>query len=228
MAFLRYELHFHTSEVSSCSKVTAADSVGWYKDKAYDGIVVTDHYTRQYFEEDDESSWEEQVDRYLSGYQLAVRTGRPLGLNILPGLEIRFDENNNDYLVFGIDRAFLIAYPELYKLGIRSFHELTHKNNMLVYQAHPMRNGMTVINPLRVDGLEGYNGNPRQTSRNDIATLWAQKHDMRCISGSDFHQQGDEGRGGVIFNQPVLSQQDLVAALASQAYTLITTDDDAY
>lgn len=226
MALLKYELHFHTSEVSSCSKVSAADSVGWYRAQNYDGIVVTDHYTRQYFEEDDESSWEEKIDRYLCGYRLAVQAGQPLGLNILLGLEIRFDENNNDYLVYGMDRDFLIANPELYKLGIRSFHELTRRNNLLVYQAHPMRNGMTVINPLRVDGLEGYNGNPRQTSRNDIASLWAKKHDMRCISGSDFHQPGDEGRGGVVFKRPVLRQQELIAALASQDYTVITTEDE--
>ena len=225
MAHLRYELHYHTAEVSSCSKVSAADSVYLYRNKDYEGIVVTDHYTRQFFEQVDDISWDEQIDRYLSGFDLAARTGSLLGMDVLPGMEIRFDDNYNDYLVYGIDRAFLLDNPELYKLGIRSFHELAKQNNLLVYQAHPMRNGMTIVNPRRLDGLEGYNGNPRHDSRNDIAGIWAKKYELPILSGSDFHEYGDEGRGGVVFSHPVQDRQTLVAALANQAYTLIIPAD---
>jgi hypothetical protein len=33
-------------------------------------------------------------------------------------MEIRFPENENDYLVFGLDESFLFEHTYLYKLGL--------------------------------------------------------------------------------------------------------------
>lgn len=40
---MKIELHMHTSEVSSCGKVPAAEMVRLYKEMGYDAITVTDH-----------------------------------------------------------------------------------------------------------------------------------------------------------------------------------------
>lgn len=36
-------------------------------------------------------------------------------------------------------------------------------------QAHPFRNGLKIVDPKHLDGIETYNGNPRHDSRNEIA-----------------------------------------------------------
>lgn len=221
MSAYRYEVHFHTSEVSTCASVSAAQSIPVYKGLGYAGVVVTDHYTRQFFEPISDLNWTKQVDRYLAGYDLAAESGARSNLTVLPGMEIRFDENNNDYLVYGLDRQFLIEHPRLYQLSIRSFHQLAQQNNLLVFQAHPLRNSMTIVNPRWLDGIETCNANPRHDSRNDMAVLWAQKFGLPAVSGSDFHDPGDEGRSGMDFDYPLPDNPTLVMALANQAYQLI-------
>jgi hypothetical protein len=218
----RYEVHFHTSEVSSCATVSASQSIRAYKDLGYAGVVVTDHYCRQFFEGVAALNWERQVDCYLAGFDLAAGVGRQINLAVLPGMEIRFDENQNDYLVYGLDRRFLIDNPHLYQMNVRSFRKLAQKSQLLVFQAHPLRNGMTIVNPLWLDGFETINANPRHDSRNDIAAIWAKKFGLPAISGSDFHEPGDEGLGGLDFAGYLADNRALVAALASRSYSLVT------
>ena len=98
-----------------------------YKAAGYDGIVVTDHYHRGYFEKNfysrqaKQATWSEKIDKYLSGYKGALEAGKRLGLTVLLGMEIRFDGSSNDYLVYGVDEAFLRENPELYSLGLSNF-----------------------------------------------------------------------------------------------------------
>jgi hypothetical protein len=221
MTVCRFEVHYHTQEVSICASVPAAESVIWYSRLGYDGLVVTDHYTRQFFERIRADDWINAVDAFWAGYAQAERAGRTVGLTVLPGMEIRFDENNNDYLVYGLTRQFLLEHPRLFEMNIRSFGTLARRHNMLVYQAHPLRNTMTIIRPQWLDGIESHNGNPRHDARNDIAALWAHKHSLKELSGSDFHNPGDEGRGGLAFIEPITDNPSLVMALSDQAYTLV-------
>ena len=44
MQLYRYETHTHTSEVSKCSRITAAELVRFYKKCGFDGICITDHF----------------------------------------------------------------------------------------------------------------------------------------------------------------------------------------
>lgn len=45
----KYELHCHTSEVSRCAASSAKEAVEYYKNRGYDGIVITNHYSPQTF-----------------------------------------------------------------------------------------------------------------------------------------------------------------------------------
>ena len=55
------EMHFHTSEISVCGRVPAAEGVRAYKKKGYDALVVTDHFHSDYFDSlPEELSWAER------------------------------------------------------------------------------------------------------------------------------------------------------------------------
>lgn len=221
MANCKFELHFHTSEVSFCGKISAETGTRLIHAQGYAGIVVTDHYTPEYFARLRRLSWPEQVDRYLQGYRNALRIGKVLGMVVLPGMEIRFGENNNDYLVYGFDIDFLLTNPHMYKLGIERFSALASKYKLLVYQAHPFRDGMVRAETSLLHGIEGYNSHPHHNSRNGQAMEFARKNNLPVISGSDIHDQEQAGRSGVIFNVPVTDQPSLLKALRVNNYRMI-------
>lgn len=222
MSKRKFELHFHTSEVSFCGRMSAVTGIRLIHDHEYSGVVVTDHYTPEYFAGLSHLEWPEQIDNYLRGYHEALREGRNLGLTVLLGMEIRFSENDNDYLVYGIDRNFLLDNPHLYKLGISKFSRLAPKNDLLIYQAHPFRNRMTRADTSLLHGIEGYNSHPQHNSRNERALKFARDNNLPVISGSDIHDREHVGRGGVIFTTEVPDQQALVRALRDNKYRLIT------
>lgn len=209
----KYDTHVHTWEVSPCGKIKAAEGIKLYKKRGYSGLVITDHYSETVFESLDGDSWEEKIEQYLSGYRAALREGRKEGMDILLGAEITFIDSLNDYLVFGIDEEFLKEYPELYKINLRKFRELVKGKDILVFQAHPFRPGMKAADPLLLDGVEVYNGNPRHDSRNHLAYSFAQENRLKVISGSDFHQLQDLARGGIILPERVSSSREFVKLL---------------
>ncbi|MDF2537382.1 MAG: transposase [Herbinix sp.] len=209
----RWDTHVHTSEVSQCGNIKAQDGVRLYKEAGYSGIVITDHYYSGFFQKLPDMTWEEKIEQYLQGYKKALAEGINLGLTVLLGIEIRFTENPNDYLVFGMTEEFLLANPEGYTLGLKDFKKLIDEEDMLLFQAHPFRSGMVVADPKELDGVEIYNGNARHNSHNDKALAFARENGLLMSSGSDFHETEDLSRGGIIFTQEIRTNHDFLQAL---------------
>jgi predicted metal-dependent phosphoesterase TrpH len=210
------DTHVHTDEVSPCGKVTARRLVNLYKEAGYDGIVITDHYYEGFFATLPDWEWSRKVDAFLEGYRKARAQGEKVGLDVFLGAEFRFTEHENDYLVYGIDREFLVAYPCLYDLGLAEFRQLIHNRGILVYQAHPFRTGMIPAKPALLDGVEVFNGNPRHDSLNRLALEFARKNGLKMSSGSDFHQVEDLAGGGVVLNERITSHAKLVELLQTE------------
>ncbi len=215
----KYELHCHTSPVSACSRFAVQAMVDTYIEKGYDGIVITNHINSQTFLEQSSSRWKDLIKYFLSDYKEAVAyaDGR---LTVLLGLEIRFMENNNDYLVYGIDEKFLKKHEHMMHIGRREFSKLVRKSGFLFFQAHPFRNGMTVTDPSLLDGIEIYNAHPRHDSRNDVAELWQKKHGLLCSAGSDAHELGDVS-SGIYTDIEIKDNQTLVEVLKSGSFEII-------
>ena len=212
-------MHCHTDEVSACGKVPAEELVEMYIQKGYDGIVITDHINASTFLDYEEENWEEKINYFLKGYKDAVEAAKGR-IKILLGLELCRSGSRNDYLVYGITEEFLRKYNnesvQLMNMSVKELSQLFRENGMLFFQAHPFRNGLKVVPPEYLDGIETYNGNPRHASRNDIASLWAKKYNLLEVSGSDFHQIDDIARGGIIFDGEINSQEDLINAIKSR------------
>jgi predicted metal-dependent phosphoesterase TrpH len=183
--------------------------VDYYKKAGYDGIIITDHYFDGYFESLSCSRWDDKVDCYLSGYKAAVEEGERVGLRVYLGMEIRFEEGPEDYLVYGIDEEYIRENPELYRHTLESYRESIKGTDILIFQAHPYRKGLKVADPTLLDGIEIMNGNPRHDSHNDLALAFAEKHGLMMTAGSDAHQLEDVGRGGIMICDCVSSSKEL-------------------
>jgi len=214
METFKYELHLHTVEVSSCGHEKARDIVNFYKEKGYQGMVITDHFHEKYFRSLGNMKWEDKIDLYHSGFREAFDEGEKLGMDIFWGIELRFTDHVNDYLVYGLDDDFLKSHENMYEYTLSDFYNIVKDNDhILIYQAHPYRPGQSRANPAFLDGMEIYNGHPRHNSRNDKAQAFANKHQLLFLSGSDFHREGDEASGGIITTTRIKSPLELIHTL---------------
>lgn len=217
MTFLT-ELHAHTSEVSRCAHLNAAGVVDRYLAAGYTTLVVANHFNN-YTLDTAGSDWQTRAAYYINGWKAAKdhAAGR---MHVLLGMEIRFPENGNDYLVFGMDEAYLLAHPFLYDMNLRDFSELVRRDGLLIIQAHPFRNGMTVMRPELLDGYEVYNGHVGHDSRNPIARSWCRMNGKIPTSGSDFHDPTSVIDAGIRTDTPVTDMKQLCEILRSGAYTV--------
>lgn len=207
-----WETHAHTAEISPCGEVPAARLAQLYIEAGYTGVVVTNHLCEYGLGRVKDRPWQEQIDWFFAGADM-VREAAGDRLRVLTGAELRFTENINDYLVFGMTKEWLLAHPDVFSMGVQRFHEEAQANGFLLVQAHPFRNGMTVANPQHLDGVEVYNGHIGHDSRNDIAAAWARKYGLFATSGSDFHQEPHAARGGIITKRDIRTMDDMIAAI---------------
>lgn len=214
MKTYKIETHVHTAEVSPCGTISAPDIVKLYKDAGYDAVIITDHYSEgYYFNNLSNKTWEEKINHFLSGYRMAYKKGMEIGLNVILGIEICFRDYWKDYLIYGIDENFLYENPELYSYSIEEFVTRKKTKDMLIYQAHPYRNDIGIHAHGYIDGVEVYNGNPRHDSSNHLAYAYAKEHNLKMISGSDFHQLEDLGRSGIITSTNASNSKEFVRLL---------------
>ncbi|WP_308529369.1 transposase [uncultured Oscillibacter sp.] len=194
-----FDPHTHTAETSKCGHLPAAEVVDRYVRHGFSGLVVTDHLHPEYLSRiDTNHDWNAVCDHYLSGYRASKQRGDEVGFRVLLGAELRFPENDNDYLVYGIDEAWLRSNPYVCCMSAREFFQKFH-DQVLIIHAHPYRDGNTTVFEDAVHGTEIINGNPRHDNYNDRALELARRHpEYYRLAGSDTHEDGDEARAGVI------------------------------
>ncbi|MBQ9760217.1 MAG: PHP domain-containing protein [Clostridia bacterium] len=215
------ELHAHTAEVSPCAKMKARDVVDAYIEAGYSTLVITDHFC-DYVINNAGATWTQKIDHYLAGYRRAKEYAGDR-LNVLLGLELRFEGSSNDYLMFGVTEEFLYSHPELHKMKLNRFRPFAIQNDIFINQAHPFRNSLDIVKPNLLDGMEVFNATPTSShdSRNDIANLWAQRFGLIRTSGSDFHGTDHRTLSGIMTDERITSSEQLVAILRSETHTLI-------
>lgn len=221
MGFFKFDPHLHTAETSKCGRIPAAKLVDTYHARGYQGIAITDHLHETYISllycYDD---WDTCVDRFMDGYRRAKARGDEIGLSVIFGIELRFLENDNDYLIYGADEQFLRAHPYLHRMGHQAFYD-AFKDEVLIISAHPFRENNQVVYPDCVHGIELVNCHPDHANCNEQALLLAkQKPSLYRLCGSDTHRKGDEALGWVLFENPIHDSLDYKKAVESRRYTL--------
>ena len=209
------ELHLHSTEVSRCCDCPTEISARRYAEAGYTTVTVTDHLNPAFRREGE--AWEACVLRLMSGYETFRRllAGR---VHVLFGFELRLAENDNDYLVFGLGRDFLLENPDLMLLNLPSAAKRIHEAGGLIYQAHPFRNRMTVTDPKDLDGVEIFNAHNGHDSRNELAYAFARHHGLAGIAGSDYHHLCNAPSAGILTEAPITCEEELLSILREGKY----------
>ncbi len=187
MSFL-YETHMHTCLSSRCGKSTGKEHVRKYKDLGFTGIIVTDHFFGGNCAVPRELPWKEKINEFCRGFEDAYEEGQKIGLDVFFGWEQGYGDD--EYLVYGLDKLWLMNHPEIESCSRKRQLELVHEGGGAVIQAHPfrMRDYMQYIRlGIRYcDGAEVANAGNNDVN-DTYAYHYAQEFHLVMTSGSDNH-----------------------------------------
>jgi 3',5'-nucleoside bisphosphate phosphatase len=190
------EMHCHSAEHSSCSRIPAVELVRQVRAKNLQGLVLTDHHYLWSAAELD---------------QLRRAAEVPAEFLILSGQETNVPLYG-DLLVYGAPAAIPRGTP----LGeIRSRYP-----EAAIVWAHPYRDGREpALEQLRselLDGIEIFNSNHTVRGNSRALQAWRELG-FTATAGTDTHASGYAGIYPTQFQIPVASLEDLVAALKGGA-----------
>lgn len=212
------EMHAHTLPVSPCSDVYPEEMVQIYHEKGYHAIVIANHFIHELMEG---LTKEEAINRFVSNFEEAKKAGEQYDINVIMGMELRFTENTNDYLIYGVDNNILsVCYDYLTK-GVETFRKEVELAKSVFVQAHPFRSGMVLCNPALLDGIESFNLHPNHNSRVGLAARYADENNFAVTTiGSDFHHKnrGHEAVSALRTRKVPKDSFDLAAILKSGDY----------
>lgn len=181
----RIELHAHTNPASHCGKATPEELVQLYLDAGFDAVVITNHFSHAAL---GDLSREAFVEGQLSDYERACKAAQGTKLKIYLGVEARFDEDNNDYLLYGVNREILGKIYDYLEKGLAAFRKEVKLPGSVLIQAHPFRDGCVPAEGKLLDGVEVFNMHPNHNPRSALAALYAKEQSISLtVAGTDFH-----------------------------------------
>ncbi len=220
----KYETHMHTSQGSACGQTTGAQHIRFYKDQGYQGIFITDHFFRGNTAIPRSGAWKDRIDQFCSGFEDAWNEGQKVGLDVFFGWEQNYQ--GDEYLIYGLDKQFLLDHPEAEHWTRREQFEQVHAAGGCVIQAHPFRM-RGYLNAIRVcdvfaDGVEVANAG-NTPAQDAYASRYAKAKGLYTIAGSDNHHSAENTvLFGVGLEKKLTSSADFARhILAKKPHTLL-------
>jgi predicted metal-dependent phosphoesterase TrpH len=210
----RLELHALTSPVSECADLPPREVIRRYADAGVHGLALTNHLWPGLL-----PRARDAVKFYMDDFRAAREEGERLGVRVYLGAELRFEENANDYLVYGIDENWVKRAIRYFPLGIeRYLRDFQHGRSVIV-QAHPFRFGMVPVPGM--DGAEVFNMHPNHNSRDGLASVYAREHGLIPTAGTDYHHAGHEALGLTLSKTLPADTFELADLLRSRDYLFL-------
>ena len=206
------ELHAHSFPVSACGELRSHEVVAAYKQAGATSLVLTNHLNPLWISDDPDAAAEEYLSDYLCAKESAAGD-----INVILGVEIRFPENDNDYLIYGVEEDDVKEFIKLLPYGIKNFYKEVKSDKNIIVQAHPFRKNM-VLAPLdSIDGIESLNMHPNHHAKPSIAFKYAKENNLLVTGGSDFHHKGQHALCFMRTEKEMKTSLDVAEALRSRS-----------
>lgn len=217
-----YDLHVHTKEVSPCGWLSIEEMAGLYKKSGYQGFCLTNHFHREFLMKTEGMSWEERANRFLMPWKKGKNLCRD-NFDVILGMEIRFLDDPNDYLLYGVPEDLFKNEGENWlSMNLESFYH-RYQKQFLIIQAHPSRTGSS--QPASVNllhGMEAVNTSPRHDNGNEETQTIIKEHPaLLATAGSDSHRTEDVGLAGILTEKRIRTGDELAELLKTKAYLLM-------
>lgn len=207
-----YETHLHTWPVSKCARAEVRETLEFYKEMGYAGVFITNHFIDSNINVDKSLSYKEKIEFFCSDYEAALPIARELGIDVFFGFENSY--KGTDFLVYGLDKAWLLAHPEIADMKKSELLPYFMDASALVIHAHPFREAVYIdhirLFPRAVHGVEVYNA-CRTEFENEMAAQYAKNYGLVPFAGSDNHRGGAQTKfGGMQSTPPLVDEADFV------------------
>ena len=221
-----YETHLHTSPVSKCAKASVRECLEFYKSLGYDGVFITNHFLDGNINCDSALPYNEKIEFYFSDYEEGVRIGKELGISVFLGIESSY--KGTDFLIYGLDKAWFLAHPEIMGMKRSQFLATLMDAGALVIQAHPYREASYIdhirLFPRHVHGVEIYNASCRDFE-NSMAEHYVKQYGLIPFAGSDNHRAAQQTvLYGMRSEAPVKDEADFISKIKSGEMTPFRRD----
>ena len=209
------DLHAHSSGISLCCRIDARDVLIIAKEMGIDGVVLTNHYPKYYVGDGNANAF---AKKYVEEFHYAKRLGDELNVKVFFGIEVSAELYPNVHLlIYGVDEDFPVKYPDMYDYTQEKLYNVVHENGGILVQAHPFRNGTTVLDVNYLDGVE-INCHPLYgTSCSDELIKIAAEHGLILTCGGDYHADTYRPICGTYIDDGIDSGVGIGRFLASQS-----------
>ena len=201
------ELHAHSFPVSGCGDFSAEEVVEIYKSAGASSLCLTNHLGP--------GNADLGAEYYLEDFYKA-REAASAALNVILGVEMRFEGSSNDYLVYGVSEEDIPRFIELVPHGIENFYKEVKSERNVIIQAHPFRKGVTLAPLDSIDGIESFNIHPGHNSRVGIGARYAKLKDLLVTGGTDFHHEGHQALCLMRSKEEMKNSYDVAEAIKSR------------
>lgn len=221
-----YETHLHTSPVSRCADKTVRESLEFYKKMGYEGVFITNHFIDANIGIDKSRPYAEKIEFYFSDYEQGLIIGKEIGLKVFCGIETTYQ--GADFLVYGLDKAWFLAHPEI--MDMKKSEQLLFfiENGALVIHAHPFREASYIdhikLYPRCVHGVEVIN-TCRTDFENKMAKMYAESYNLLEFAGSDAHHAENHEKGklaGMCSDTPIENENDFILRVKNNEMQIFT------
>ena len=221
-----YETHLHTSPVSKCAKASVRECLEFYKSLGYDGVFITNHFLDGNINCDSALPYNEKIEFYFSDYEEGVRIGKELGISVFLGIESSY--KGTDFLIYGLDKAWFLAHPEIMGMKRSQFLATLMDAGALIIQAHPFREASYIdhirLFPRYVHGVEMYNAGCCEFE-NFMAEHYVKQYGLIPFAGSDNHRAAQQTvLYGMRSEAPVKDEADFISKIKSGEMTPFRRD----
>ena len=218
----KYETHTHSSEASACATNDILKMLKKYHSLGYTGIILTNHFFNGNTCVPRNMPWESKIELFFSPYEKAKIKAKEYDMDVFFGLEYNYYAT--EFLVFGIDKTFLLSHPEIMSLPLADFCNLVHKNNGFIVHAHPYREAPYIseirLFPELVDAVEVINGSHAGTDFDEKAKQYSSKYNLLETAGSDAHNIKHSMFCGMEFEHRLKDINDFISSVKKREYSL--------
>ena len=211
------DLHAHSSKISWCCQITGDEVINRAINCGIDGIVLTNHYQKYYFNDGDSLSF---AKRYIEEFYDVKSYGDKIGFKVFFGLEVTLHKYDDSHvLIYGVDEDFVLKYHDMYNYDLEYLFKIVHENNGILVQAHPYRKSMDGLLDLNyLDGIEVnchplYNGT-HFDKLSDIAS----NYNKILTCGGDYHADTYRPKCGVYLPDEITDTFKMVTYLTNVNY----------
>ena len=202
-----FDLHAHTQAISKCCRLPAEKILETAKNNGIDGIVLTNHYQKNYITDGDADTF---AKRYVDEFYCTEKLGEQMGIKVFFGIEVTAELYPKVHmLIYGVEPEFIKRHPLIFDCTQEEMYALVKDNGGVLIQAHPFRGGTTVLNTDFLDGIE-VNCHPlyKNSFSKEILGI-ATENKLAVTCGGDFHADTYRPHCGMYIPKDVCSSKAL-------------------